>query len=291
LWRKQLRTRIWKPPRGVPRQFNRSQPQIGVISEPGQSGCLCCTPRPPLPPATASHSFPMSREACESDARMRGIQLHDSLAHRQFEHWYHFREQETMRFAAIVCTCRASDNHSWRRSSGPNSCGCKRHRQLPHKSHNNQETRHLVHQWKRQTRIRFEQWVGVARASSDTCPTGSARAKLPHRNPLLAPHCQIHSVLHTELAHASDQLHHGRADFYICFYIFLHTGALIFIHTHTHTHTHTHEPLTTNALNLLTNPRYEPPQPPQPTKYIYISIYIYKASCLPAAALITTTIL
>ena len=32
-----------------------------------------------------------------------------------------------------------------------------------------------------------------------------------------------------------------------------------------------HEPLTTNALNLLTNPRYQPPQPPQPTIYIYIT--------------------
>ena len=32
-----------------------------------------------------------------------------------------------------------------------------------------------------------------------------------------------------------------------------------------------HEPLTTNALNLLTNPRYQPPQPPQPTIYINIT--------------------
>ena len=32
--------------------------------------------------------------------------------------------------------------------------------------------------------------------------------------------------------------------------------------------------LTTNALNLLTNPRYQPPQPHQPTIYIYIYIYI-----------------
>jgi len=31
--------------------------------------------------------------------------------------------------------------------------------------------------------------------------------------------------------------------------------------------------LTTNALNLLTNPRYQPPQPHQPTIYIYILLY------------------